>query len=329
MGNGSDSRSSYSSYRSCLDVVAPGENIRSTIPNNQSQNVTVTNGAKLTFSAGKSTTISFPFAVHSGSQFEIIMQKRQINREQYFKELSITSKKYFIPYICLYKKIETGMNVLEIGCGDGGNLLPFSEMGCNTLGVDMAEGRIKDAISFFKKSGAKGEFIASDIFRLTELQHNFDLIICHDVIEHIENKSMFLKNMRRYLKPQGLIFMSFPAWQMPFGGHQQICKGKIVSHFPFFHLLPKSIYRAILRLGGEGEGCIKELLEIKRTRTSIELFERIVKQEKNEIINRTLFFINPHYEIKFSLKPKKLLPILSSLPYIRNYFTTSCFYILR
>lgn len=257
------------------------------------------------------------------------MQERQRNRAQYFKELSITSKNYFIPYISLYKKIEAGMNVLEIGCGDGGNLLPFSEMGCNTLGVDIAESRIKDAMLFFEKSGAKGAFIASDIFKLTELEYHFDLIICHDVIEHIENKNVFLKNMKRYLKPQGIIFISFPAWQMPFGGHQQICKGKLVSHLPFFHLLPNSIYKTILKWGREKEGCMKELLEIKKTKTSIELFERIVKQEEIQIIDRTLFFINPHYEIKFGLKPKKLSPIFGSLPYVRNYFTTSCFYMLR
>ena len=258
-----------------------------------------------------------------------IMQERHRNRELYFKELSITSKKYFVPYISHYKKIETGINVLEIGCGDGGNLLPFFEMGCNTVGVDMSESRIKDAILFFKMTHAKVKFIASDIFKLKELESNFDIIICHDVIEHIENKSVFLKNMKNYLKPQGLIFMSFPAWQMPFGGHQQICKGKIMSHLPFFHLLPRSMYKAILELSGEGQGCVKELLEIKKTRTSIELFERLAKQEKIQISNRTLFFINPHYEIKFGLKPKKLCSILSSLPCVRNYFTTSCFYILR
>ena len=39
------------------------------------------------------------------------------------------------------------MNILEIGCGDGGNLLPFTELGCNTTGVDLSAGRIK-AVSY-------------------------------------------------------------------------------------------------------------------------------------------------------------------------------------
>ena len=77
------------------------------------------------------------------------MQERQHDRARYFRELATTSRKYFIPYIEKFKPLHPGLEVLEIGCGDGGNLLPFSEAGCNTTGVDMAEGRIKDAILFF------------------------------------------------------------------------------------------------------------------------------------------------------------------------------------
>ena len=36
------------------------------------------------------------------------MQERQLNRRQYFKELAVTSKKYFIPYIQQYKMSARG-----------------------------------------------------------------------------------------------------------------------------------------------------------------------------------------------------------------------------
>ena len=257
------------------------------------------------------------------------MQERQKNRRLYFEELSITSRKYYIPYISKYKKIKKGMNILEIGCGDGGNLLPFTELGCNTTGVDLSAGRIKDAILFFEERQIKGNFIASDIFKLKGLEHKFDLIICHDVIEHIKDKAKFLSNLPKYINPEGIIFMSFPAWQMPFGGHQQICKSKIISHFPFIHLLPAPIYKGILKFGGESTGCIEELLSIKETKTSIELFEKLVHEKHITIIDRQLFFINPHYEIKFRLKPRRLYAIIAGIPYLRNFFTTSCFYTLK
>lgn len=116
---------------------------------------------------------------------------------------------------------------------------------------------------------------------------------------------------------------------MPFGGHQQICKNKVVSRLPFIHLLPNFIYKRILNFDGKNERCVSELLEIKKTRVTIELFERLVKKEEVEIIDKVFYFINPHYEVKFGLRPRKLLPFIGSVPYLRNFFITSCFYLLR
>ncbi|WP_315367794.1 methyltransferase domain-containing protein, partial [Prevotella koreensis] len=131
------------------------------------------------------------------------MQSRQLNRRQYFNELATTSEKYFIPYIQQYMQVGKGTNVLEIGCGDGGNLLPFSRMGCNVVGVDMAKGRIRDARKFFQENGAKGRFIASNVFLVKELKYQFDLIVCHDVIEHITDKEGFMRKCKKLLKYRG------------------------------------------------------------------------------------------------------------------------------
>jgi 2-polyprenyl-3-methyl-5-hydroxy-6-metoxy-1,4-benzoquinol methylase len=256
------------------------------------------------------------------------MQERHKNRTIYFKELSITSKNYFMPYVQHWHSVGTETDVLEIGCGDGGNLLPFSEKGCRVVGVDIAACRIKDARSFFADAHARGTFYAQDIFQIKELEGGFDIIICHDVLEHIVNKKLFLSNLEKYLKPQGVVFMSFPAWQMPFGGHQQICKSPILSRLPFVHLLPTTVYRSILKTFGENEDCINELLSIKNTRVSIESFERILKSTVLCITNRQLWFINPHYLVKFGLSPRKLNKVIAYIPILRDFFSTSCFYIL-
>ena len=149
------------------------------------------------------------------------------------------------------------------------------------------------------------------------------------MIEHIEDKSQFLSGMKRYLSAGGVLFIAFPAWQMPFGGHQQIARGRVVSHLPFIHLLPRVLYKWILDTGGEEEDTIKELLSIKETNCTIEMFRNLVKQTGYQIVDQQLFFINPHYEVKFGLSPRKLGKVLSSIPYLRNFFSTSCFYLLK
>ncbi|MBO5026764.1 MAG: class I SAM-dependent methyltransferase [Bacteroidaceae bacterium] len=254
------------------------------------------------------------------------MQDRHENRKKYFYELATTSKEYFIPYIQKYKCIKKGMQVLEIGCGEGGNLLPFAQMGCHTLGIDLAKGRIDDANRFFSACHAEGRFISSDIFNMDSMFHSFDIVICHDVMEHIADKQRLISLMENFLSPDGVLFVSFPAWQMPFGGHQQICRGKVVSHLPFIHLLPKPVYRKIL--SKESTACIRELLSIRDTRTTVEMFEKLVLASHSlQTVNRTLFLINPHYKVKFGMRPRKLSSLIGNVPWLRNFFTSSCFYL--
>ena len=102
------------------------------------------------------------------------------------------------------------------------------------------------------------------------------------------------------------------------------------SHLPFHTFASTDFYiNWILDTGGEEEDTIKELLSIKETKCTIEMFRNLVKQTGYQIVDQQLFFINPHYEVKFGLSPRKLGRVLSSVPYLRNFFSTSCFYLLK
>ena len=70
-------------------------------------------------------------------------------------------------------------------------------------------------------------------------------------------------------------------------------------------------------------------MEIKRTATPIELFERLVRRSGMQKIDRRLWLVNPHYEAKFGLRPRRLPSIPGSIPWLRNFYTTSCFYLLK
>ena len=63
------------------------------------------------------------------------MQERHSDRLRYFTESANTSREFYIDYVRQHYNISYGCNVLEIGCGEGGNLLPFAEIGCNVTGI--------------------------------------------------------------------------------------------------------------------------------------------------------------------------------------------------
>lgn len=256
------------------------------------------------------------------------MQERHSDRQTYFNELADTARKFYIPYIERFIPISKEKTVLEIGCGEGGNLLPFAELGCLVVGLDAYSVRIDQAQMFFPPE-YKAEFFTANFFETKppDENHKYDIILIHDVIEHILEKDRFVKHLKSFLADDGLIFWGFPAWQMPFGGHQQICQKKRCANFPFLHLLPMSLYKRYLRAAGENESCINELVDVKLCRTTVEMFENLMKTNEMKIVDRCLWFINPHYEQKFNLKSRKLAGIVGNIPYIRNFFSTSCFYI--
>lgn len=257
------------------------------------------------------------------------MKKRHTDDELYFNELDKTCSNFYIPYLQDYLEVQR-LNVLEIGCGQGGNLKQFYLRGCNVVGIDINENKINNAQQFFSRIAhdkANYKFECRNIYDMNGSE-KYDLILVHDVIEHVHDKELLFLKANQMLAPNGILFFRFPPWQMPFGGHQQICISKICSSLPFLHLLPTSLYKGILKFLGEDKTTIAELLDIRQCRITIEQFESIASKDF-DIIDRTLWFINPHYQIKFGVKPVKLNRFLYQIRYLRNFVTTSCFYLLK
>ncbi len=256
------------------------------------------------------------------------MQERHVDRMQYFKEQGIVTKKYVIPYIEEVKPIDSNSRILEIGCGEGGNLTPFIEMGCEVMGIDLNKGQIARAQQYVHEyyDDTRTQFLAQDIYHVAaEDVGTFDLIMMRDVIEHIPNQDKFMEHLHTFLKDDGVVFFGFPPWTMPFGGHQQICKSKMLSKLPYFHILPKPLYKAIVNAFGEPKGTVDELMDIKATRIGINRFQKLVEKHNYQFLRKTFYLINPNYEIKFGLTPKKQFKLVQSIPYVRDFVTT-CMY---
>lgn len=257
------------------------------------------------------------------------MQERHKNRVKYFEEQSFTTRKYVIPFIEEVLPLDANTRVLEIGCGEGGNLDPFLDLGCRIVGVDMNQNKINNGNTFFKDHQQKDniEFMAADIYDRSDLG-TFDLILTRDVLEHIHDQDRFMAYVKTFMKPGSKFFLGFPPWRNPFGGHQQMCRSKFLSKLPYFHLLPRPLYRLVLKAFKEAPGTIEALLEIYDTRINIERFEKILSRNSYQVDRRIFYLINPNYDVKFNLKPRKQNKLISSIPYLRNFFITTNYYLV-
>jgi len=219
-------------------------------------------------------------------------------------------------------------SVLEIGCGEAGNLKPFIDLGCErVVGIDKQESKIENARAFTSDNPQAVELLCEDIYDVEGLGH-FDIVLVRDTLEHIHGQERFMSFIKRFIKAGGIVFLGFPPWHNPFGGHQQMCKSKAISKVPYFHLLPNPIYKSILEAFGEEQYKVDNLLEIKATGITVERFEGILQRTKYGTLQRILYFINPNYETKFGLKPRKQLSVISAMPYVRNFLTTTCYYVV-
>lgn len=258
------------------------------------------------------------------------MHERHTDRELYFREQAQTTSKHVLPFIEGIIKPGSDVSVLEIGCGEGGNLLPFLEAGCShVVGIDLSESKIENARTFYSAipGGEKIEFIAADIYDM-ESAGTFNLVMMRDVLEHIHDQERFIAFARNFLDPDGIFFIAFPPWNNPFGGHQQMCDSRLLSKMPWIHLLPRFLYRVLLKSAGEDPARIEGLLEIKDTGVNIGRFERAIKKEGFRIIKKTLWIINPNFEVKFGLRPRRLPQFAGRIPFLRNFVATTAYYII-
>lgn len=107
-------------------------------------------------------------------------------------------------------------DILEIGCGTGGNLEMLGRFG-NVLGLEMHE----EAVEYARSStghDVQAGFLPDKI----PFDRKFDLICMLDVVEHIEDDRTALSTLNQMLKPGGRVVITVPAYQWMFGKHDRL-----------------------------------------------------------------------------------------------------------
>ena len=115
-----------------------------------------------------------------------------------------------------YKNVEETFRILDMGCGDGVLLYLLSKniknYNIELNGVDLSDIAVKTAMTKFEQKGVENKFFfkTETVYNTSFKDGTFDIIISSDVIEHLNEPEIFLKEVKRSLKDGGFLVIGTP-----------------------------------------------------------------------------------------------------------------------
>ena len=106
--------------------------------------------------------------------------------------------------------------ILDAGCGSGRNLMELARFG-SAVGLEPSERGAEVA-----RARGVGEVAQAGIDAMPFDDASFDLITCLDVLEHIEDDRRALVELRRVVRPTGLLLITVPAYPRLWSSHDEL-----------------------------------------------------------------------------------------------------------
>jgi SAM-dependent methyltransferase len=116
---------------------------------------------------------------------------------------------FFLPYL------RAGMRLLDLGCGPGSITLGLAEKVApgEVVGVDLQPSQVAQAQELSAARGVKNvRFEVADIYQLSFPDGSFDAVFAHVVLMHLREPVRALTEMRRVLRPGGIVGVRDCDW---------------------------------------------------------------------------------------------------------------------
>lgn len=98
-----------------------------------------------------------------------------------------------------------GKKVLDLGCGGGILAEALAKAGGLVTGIDIEPSLIDVAKKHAELNGLDIDY---QVLNIADLKQKFDVIVCMEMLEHVENPMEIVASMAACLKSGGLVFLS-------------------------------------------------------------------------------------------------------------------------
>ncbi len=105
------------------------------------------------------------------------------------------------------KKPLDGLKILDIGCGGGLLSEPMARLGAKVTGIDPVKRNIEIAKQHLKRSKLNIKYynFSPEKFKSN---NKYDVILNMEIVEHVENVDIFIKQSAKFLKKSGIMFIA-------------------------------------------------------------------------------------------------------------------------
>jgi SAM-dependent methyltransferase len=113
-------------------------------------------------------------------------------------------------------RLPADARILDAGCGSGRNMVELARYG-TASGVELSPVSVEAA----RRRGV-GEVVTGSITDMPFAAASFDLAVCLDVIEHLEDDHAALAELRRVVGPGGALLVTVPAYPWLWSSHDTV-----------------------------------------------------------------------------------------------------------
>ncbi|MDP4200497.1 MAG: class I SAM-dependent methyltransferase [Bacteroidota bacterium] len=261
------------------------------------------------------------------------------NDRYYFGYQYGLGAEHLVPYFKSKGVQFAGKNICEIGCGEGGVLAAMADDAPyptqtpggprKILGIDIRQEAIDRAEIIFDALGINSEFHIHDVTNQEtppEWREQFDFVTLRDVMEHLHETERSLQHVMDFLRPGGYLYVVFPPYYSPFGGHQHLLR-TVWGKLPYVQALPDVLFQPVAK-SGQLEIDIEEVTRLRDIRLTIGKFRSAARQAGLELVDEQLYLLRPVFKLKFGL-PAIKMNVLRHVPLLREIAVLEAGYLLR
>ena len=103
---------------------------------------------------------------------------------------------------------QDSISIIDIGCGGGLLSVPLCKAGFKVTGLDATEENIMAAKEYVKNNNLDINLYAEEVSKHIKRGIKYDIVLCLEVIEHVDNPKDFVNQLAKLLKPEGMMIMS-------------------------------------------------------------------------------------------------------------------------